>query len=91
MKIKFRLTKEEKEFIQKILPIPSDEFERQSHDLSTEEMILDADEFDAFITELAMIYKQFKPGAFGKNALAILDKVDADKKIVLENSSMEYK
>jgi hypothetical protein len=53
VKLKFRLSKDEKEFIQEILPLPSDEFQRQSCDLSTEEMILDADEFEAFTTELS--------------------------------------
>ena len=86
MKIKFRLTKDEKEFIQEILSLPSDEFQQQSCDLSTQEMILDVDEFDSFITELAMMYKQFEADAYGKRALAILDKVVANKKVILENS-----
>ena len=91
MKIKFRLSKEEKEFIQEILPLPSDEFQQQSCDLSTQEMILDADEFEDFTTELAMMYKQFEADAYGKKALAILDKVVANKKVVLENSFRENK
>ena len=86
MKVKFRLTKEEKLFIQEILPLPSDEFQKQSCDLSTQEMILDADEFEDFTTELAMMYNQFGSDPFVKKALAILDKVVANKKVIIENN-----
>ena len=85
MKIKFKLTKIEKEFIRNILPLPSNDFVKQASNLNSGVMKLNQENFDELIAELTGIYNQESlSDDFREQSLSILDKIAETWKYELE-------